>query len=210
MKKLLLSLSATSFAFVAPSSVIFTGNNNIKSDISECALINENESLILNEANENWFSNSWENVGLKHGVNTPATGTHTRIDEKIEQKATAKINWDETIKKATYVSAQGIFELNTSKNPDKKYEIILKKVYSESNSEKVTFEGEIENDQWLGWGHQTSKVTLKMVATYNSSEEITTMLLKSNIYARTAGSVHSCSTISEVNKISFLSGYLQN
>ncbi|ATZ18510.1 hypothetical protein ESOMN_v1c01250 [Williamsoniiplasma somnilux] len=208
MKQLLILLSTIALAVPAVGTAAFIGRNttNENAEIEVYKANNENRNDIK-KTKINQQNNQWNDINLISECSVPAAGTHKDDDVKTAQKATAKISWENTISNSRFVDVSGQFDLNTYKEPVNTKNFMLKKIDSESSISRIVFEEEKVNDKWSGWGHQTSKIKIRLIAEYNTDEGITSLMLSNYTYIRTAGSVHKSSTYSKINNLSFLVGY---
>ncbi|AXK51540.1 hypothetical protein [Spiroplasma alleghenense] len=183
------------FPFLAAASLALAPSLSLSKISSNTNLSEENFSTI----NE---------LKINHTVKTKKSGTQTKKDEKEAIYSTKTLDWNGEILNTKYAIAHGTFNLGTYKKPKTFYSLSMdyNPELSESNKRVWTSNDNLyTNDQWTGWGHQTSRISLKLSAYYNQKENITTFYLNSSIYARTAGSVHSCTTTSKVDSIELLS-----
>lgn len=148
----------------------------------------------------------WNNVGLSHSVTTSTTGTDDEWNNSSKIYATAKLSWTNLVNKSKYLNANGLFYFGTYSNSKKYNNVELIKTSSSNNNNEITWKYEDSNDQWVFWAHQNCQIVLNVTASYNSEEQIISLMVSSYIYARTAGSVHSCTTLSQVDSIEFLIG----
>lgn len=174
--------------------------------------INNQTSITTNLTNPN-FDNSirsseaiyeWKDVNIDHKVQTKALGTHKVTDTSTNYKATAE-SWNDYFLNAKFLVVSGAFTLHTNKLPKElSDEIIVKANEAKSNDLERVWNYSETNDHWRGWGHQTSTITLTVTAKYDEKEAATLLSVSSDIYARTAGSVHACWTTSQIDIIRFI------
>ncbi len=174
--------------------------------------INNQTNVTTNLTNPN-FDNSvhiseaiyeWTDVNIDHKVQTKALGTHKVEDISTNYKATTK-SWNDYFLNSKFLVISGAFSLHTNKLPeDLSDEIIVKANETKSNDLERVWSYSETNDHWRGWGHQTSTITLTVTAKYDEKEDATLLLVSSDIYARTAGSVHACWTSSQIDIIRFI------
>ncbi|WP_338984398.1 hypothetical protein [Spiroplasma endosymbiont of Diplazon laetatorius] len=145
----------------------------------------------------------WEKVFLKHNINTPPAGTHDVEDTETETWSASSLEWETILSKRNEITAIGNFDFGTYKDPLNMNRIQLQKNEDLSDSTIRVWKFHKQHDAWKGWGHQTSSITLKVTAKYDTVNAIVGITLVSYIYARTAGSTHQCRTSSEINKIDF-------
>ncbi|AGM25569.1 hypothetical protein [Spiroplasma chrysopicola] len=188
------------------STISLTGSGILTTNLLNENNQNNNFAVANFNTKTRTLNNIWDKVGINHSVVTASSGTDEKPDTKTVTKAMAKISWYDIINKSKYANAHGYFAFHPYKNPWFKDTLQLTFKSEKSTINSRIWEFSDTNDQWSGWGHQTSKISLTLKAVYNDEEGITALELISYIYARTAGSVHECSTASKVDSIQFLLG----
>jgi hypothetical protein len=186
MKKLLSLFSGAGLVFSISSNIMAMSQNNI----------------VFDDA-----SHIWDAVKIDHNVTTPKSGEHDYNDTKTDAKATAKIDWNDTLLKADKVEARGYFALHPYTGAKYLSYIMLDKIAEESSVDTLVWRSNDDVYQAVGengWAYQKSTITLTIVAKYNDDEGITSLEVTSFIKAYTTGSVHSCSTTSTIYNIDFL------
>lgn len=197
MKKFLFLLSTMSTLTLSTTTSLVTVDqtNNVLNTTNYSSIINLN-----NQYQENW---KWNDVQIDHSTTTPATGTH-ESEATIRDFYAANVSWENIFMKSEHLIASGYFALHPYKGAKFFDELTLKLDADNSKLNYQTWIGEADNDQWEGWGHQTSKIKITVTAKYIEETKLTALFIQSYVYARTAGSVHECSTTSEINSISFV------
>lgn len=200
MKKILAILGLAGILSTSGTVGVLNSNINNQTNVST-KLVNIN----FNNPIDNYEAiYEWTDVNINHYVQTKATGTHTVDDIAFSSKATGK-SWNSFFMKSKLLVVSGSFTLHTHTGPqDNLSNLIVNINEAKSNNLERVWESSVTNDKWLGWGHQTSTVTLTVIAKYDEKEEVTSLSISSYIYARTAGAVHVCKTSSQVNIIRFI------
>lgn len=202
MKKMLAVLSA--IGFLSISSSVGGLNFNQTSSILEIGKSADGTNFTSKEKSNNYDTiYTWSNININHFVETNKTRKDQKEDPAYDSKASAK-SWDNLFMKARWIIITGYFALHTYTNADYFNDALLILNTKESNETTRVWEFSKTNDQWKGTGHHTSTVSLTLTADYDQEEEVTSLKLKSYIYARTAGAVHSCSTTSQINTAVFV------
>ncbi|MCL6428672.1 hypothetical protein LT335_00219 [Spiroplasma sp. JKS002669] len=197
MKKILVTLGFVGALTTSTAAGVLNINNqtNIVTTLTDQNLdnsINTSEAIY-----------GWTDININDKVQTKATGTHKLENTSFAYKATTK-SWNDYFINSKFLLISGAFTLHTNKNPKEFNNIVVNISETRSNDLERVWSYSETNDQWRGWGHQTSTITLTVTAKYDEKEATTLLSVSSYIYARTAGSVHACWTTSEVDTIRFI------
>lgn len=188
MKKILALLTVgllTSSIVPSVSNVFISGNNSSL----------ENSLKIA----ENWTLNG---ININHSVSTPSSGTHPSSNIATDTSVTTTVPWT-NFSQYQQVEAIGYFALHPYDGAEYYNSVMLKMDTVDKSQNSIEWDYTKTDDQWRGWGHQTSTITLKVVAK-NNANGIISFAVSSYIYARTAGSIHACSTTSQISSLEFI------
>ncbi|WP_338972330.1 hypothetical protein [Spiroplasma endosymbiont of Panorpa germanica] len=146
------------------------------------------------------------NLEMWESVETKKLGTH-EVD-KISRKSvhTKQISWKNVASKAIKIKAFGNFSFDTWKNPNSKQTIFLDK-QEESDSKRIVWKSDdntYTHNAQSGWGKQKSMISITLEARLNEDEKFVDYDVELYVYAKTSGSVHSCSTSAYLRWIDFI------